>query len=56
MQDLLVCGGKVVTPWGGYGDPRERDRRLVEADLKNGYVTPDAARRDFGDEGGREWP
>lgn len=46
---LLLPGG------GGYGDPRRRDRRLVEADLKNGYVTPDAARRDLGDEGGRQW-
>jgi N-methylhydantoinase B len=45
---LLLPGG------GGYGDPRRRDRRLVEADLQNGYVTPDAARRDFGDEGRRE--
>lgn len=42
---LLLPGG------GGYGDPRRRDRRLVETDLENGYVTRDAARRDHGDDG-----
>ena len=25
---------------GGYGDPRERDRRLIDEDVANGYVTP----------------
>ncbi|MBI4182385.1 MAG: hydantoinase B/oxoprolinase family protein [Proteobacteria bacterium] len=33
---------------GGYGDPRRRDRGKVEADLRSGYVTPEAARRDYG--------
>jgi N-methylhydantoinase B len=28
---------------GGYGDPARRDRALIEADIRNGYVTPDAA-------------
>jgi N-methylhydantoinase B len=42
---LLLPGG------GGHGDPRGRDRALVEADLRNGYVTPDAARREYGDGG-----
>jgi N-methylhydantoinase B len=39
---LLLPGG------GGYGDPRERDRALVEADLRHGYITPEAARREYG--------
>jgi N-methylhydantoinase B len=33
---------------GGYGPPRERDRALVESDLRNGYITPDGAARDYG--------
>jgi N-methylhydantoinase B len=36
---------------GGYGDPRMRDRAEVETDLRNGYVTLLAARRDYGWEG-----
>lgn len=39
---LLLPGG------GGYGDPRHRDRALVEADLRNGTITPGAARRNYG--------
>lgn len=41
---LLLPGG------GGYGDPRRRARALIEADLRNGYITPEAARRDYGEE------
>jgi N-methylhydantoinase B len=37
---------------GGYGDPSARDRALLEADLRNGYVTAEAARRDYGWDGG----
>jgi N-methylhydantoinase B len=37
---------------GGYGDPAARDRALLEADLRNGYVTMEAARRDYGWQGG----
>jgi N-methylhydantoinase B len=33
---------------GGYGDPRERDRALVEADLADGWVTPGPARERYG--------
>jgi N-methylhydantoinase B len=33
---------------GGYGDPRERDRAQVEADVRNGLVTPEAAERVYG--------
>jgi N-methylhydantoinase B/oxoprolinase/acetone carboxylase alpha subunit len=41
---LLLPGG------GGYGDPRRRTRALIEADLRNGSITPEAARRDYGEE------
>ena len=33
---------------GGWGDPRTRDRKAVAADVKAGYVSPEAARRDYG--------
>ena len=33
---------------GGFGPPAERDPASIAADLKDGYVTPDAARRDYG--------
>jgi N-methylhydantoinase B len=39
---LLYPGG------GGFGDPRRRDRAAVEADIRDGYVTPEAASRDYG--------
>ncbi|MEM7254518.1 MAG: hydantoinase B/oxoprolinase family protein [Pseudomonadota bacterium] len=29
---------------GGFGDPGERDRALVRDDIRNGYISPDAAR------------
>ncbi|MGQ0654479.1 MAG: hydantoinase B/oxoprolinase family protein [Betaproteobacteria bacterium] len=33
---------------GGYGDPKERPRELVLADVKNGLVSKEAAARDYG--------
>jgi N-methylhydantoinase B len=33
---------------GGYGDPRERPVARVLADVENGLVTPERARRDYG--------
>ncbi len=33
---------------GGYGDARERDRQRVSDDVKNGYVSREAARRAYG--------
>ena len=33
---------------GGYGDPGERDRTLVEQDLRGGYISTEAAVRDYG--------
>ncbi len=33
---------------GGYGPPEERDLSLIQADLADGYVTAEAARREHG--------
>jgi 5-oxoprolinase (ATP-hydrolysing)/N-methylhydantoinase B len=33
---------------GGYGNPLERTRDLVEDDLRQGFVSPEAAARDYG--------
>ncbi len=33
---------------GGYGDPRSRERALLERDLREGKVSPEAAARDYG--------
>jgi N-methylhydantoinase B len=33
---------------GGYGDPRQRDPALVREDVRNGYVSPAAARSAYG--------
>jgi N-methylhydantoinase B len=33
---------------GGYGDPKQRERELVESDVADGYVSEDAARRLYG--------
>jgi N-methylhydantoinase B len=38
---------------GGYGDPQARMPGDVEADVRNGKVSPDAARRLYGDAGRR---
>ena len=56
--ELRVKGREVVPPGhrivmatpggGGLGDPRRRAREKVRADVLDGYVTPDAAIRDYG--------
>jgi N-methylhydantoinase B len=33
---------------GGFGDPAERPREAVQRDLACGYITPEAAKRDYG--------
>jgi N-methylhydantoinase B len=33
---------------GGYGDPRRRDRAALASDMAEGYVSPDAAAKDYG--------
>ncbi len=53
----MVTGARAVTgetfrlvsaTGGGYGDPKRRDRARLLADLRDGYVTADQARRDYG--------
>jgi N-methylhydantoinase B len=39
---LLMPGG------GGFGDVAEREPELIERDLAMGYITPEAAQRDYG--------
>jgi N-methylhydantoinase B len=39
----------LVSPCGGgYGDPMERDRDAVRADVSEGYVSPESAREKYG--------
>lgn len=38
---------------GGWGDPRERDPARIAADLRDGYLTPAQAARDYGHAGGQ---
>jgi N-methylhydantoinase B len=46
MTDDVI---RVVTGTGaGWGDPMERDPELIQEDLKNGYVTPEQARKYYG--------
>ncbi|MGC6329006.1 hydantoinase B/oxoprolinase family protein [Rhizorhabdus sp. FW153] len=35
---------------GGYGDPRLRSAAMLDADVRDGYVTPEQAYRDYGAE------
>ena len=39
---MIYAGG------GGYGDPKARDPDALARDVRDGYVTPDAARDDYG--------
>ena len=39
---LIEAGG------GGFGDPAKRDPAKVRADVEQGFVTPEGARRDYG--------
>jgi N-methylhydantoinase B len=45
--------GDVISMWtqggGGYGPPAERDRSAIERDLREQKITPEAARRAYGD-------
>ncbi|MBV9758139.1 MAG: hydantoinase B/oxoprolinase family protein, partial [Alphaproteobacteria bacterium] len=38
----------VVSGGGGFGDPRQRDPALIEEDLREGYISPGGAQRDYG--------
>ena len=42
LLKIVVGGG------GGYGDPRERAREAVEADLREGRISPEQAEKAFG--------
>jgi N-methylhydantoinase B len=42
VVDMLTPGS------GGFGDAKERDHAAIGRDLVDGYVTPEAAKRDFG--------
>ncbi|MCH7882367.1 MAG: hydantoinase B/oxoprolinase family protein [Proteobacteria bacterium] len=33
---------------GGYGDPKDRDRKLFEQDIRRGYITEQEAKRSYG--------
>jgi len=52
METRSVPAGTVIrleqTGGGGYGDPRERPPELVREDAENGYVSPEAAAREYG--------
>ena len=39
---LAVSGG------GGYGNPADREPQLIEEDLKEGYITSEGARKNYG--------
>lgn len=39
---LQAAGG------GGYGDPLKRDREAIRRDIAEGYISPEAAARDYG--------
>ena len=50
-KQFVPHGERVVMafPGGaGYGDPRTRDPLAVSRDLARGYISPEAARRDYG--------
>jgi N-methylhydantoinase B len=51
VTDVKIRRGQKVrleTPGGGgFGDPRERDPERVARDVRLGYVTPEAAARDY---------
>jgi len=42
IVEVQLAGGS------GYGDPRQRARRDLDRDVADGYVTPDAAAREYG--------
>jgi len=42
----------VVTGGAGYGDPKRRSRSAIERDLALGWVTPEGACRDYGNDPG----
>ena len=50
-RSVLQPGSSVALHFaggGGFGDPAERDPAAVERDLRDGFVSPEAACRDYG--------
>ena len=49
---VRVAKGEVIrlttATGGGFGDPKQRHRHLIQADLKNGFITAEQAARDYG--------
>jgi N-methylhydantoinase B len=48
---VLRPGDRVTTleaGGGGYGDPRKRRKELIRADVEAGFISDDAARREYG--------
>jgi len=37
----------ITATGGGYGDPRNRDPAAIASDLRDGYITPEQAARDY---------
>ena len=52
VGDILVQPGDVIRVerpgGGGLGNPGKRDRRKVLADIREGYITPEAAIKEYG--------
>jgi N-methylhydantoinase B len=52
FSNIEILGGdriQITVPGGGgYGDPRERDRARVQEDLREGFITAESAKRDYG--------
>jgi N-methylhydantoinase B len=48
----LVEGGEslrfLLPGGGGYGETSKRDPKLIKSDLRNGYISPEGALRDYG--------
>ena len=50
-RSSLNPGDRLIMRYGGgagYGNPAERDPEAIRSDVRNGYVTPEAAKRDYG--------
>jgi N-methylhydantoinase B len=50
-RDTIRPGDRLIVRYaggGGYGDPGSRERAAVQRDLRDGYISAAAARRDYG--------
>jgi N-methylhydantoinase B len=50
-RTIIKPGQRLRMKFGGgagYGDPRERDPEALESDVRNGYVSAEAAKREYG--------